>query len=252
MTGDFKDHFSIQSETYARFRPTYPAELFEFLASIVVERDSAWDCATGNGQAALALTHYFSSVIASDASQSQIDVAAAHPNVDYRVAAAERSGLSDASVDLITVGQAFHWFDERLFMAEACRVLRAEGVLAIWCYETCQVNETCDAIVETLYSDIVGEFWPPERVTIEQGYSEVHMPGEPVHAPAFTMSRDWRVPDMLGYLRSWSACQRYETQKGSDPVEEIAAGLTSAWGDGSRPVTWPLTLNASRPNSLLE
>jgi len=252
LTGEFKDHFSTKSDAYATCRPRYPAELFQFLASTVADHAVAWDCATGNGQVAAGLAKYFPRVIASDASQSQIDAAVAHPNIEYRVATAERSGLTDQSVDLITVGQAFHWFDEQRFMLEARRLLRREGVLAIWCYKHSVVNDACDAIVDTLYRDIVGEFWQPERLIVEQGYSAVAMPGATVAVPEFTMSLKWHAADMLGYLRTWSACKYYETEMGSDPVDEISAGLTSAWGEGKRRVAWPLAIRASRPNSLLE
>lgn len=252
MTGSFKDHFSAQSDGYAKYRPTYPVELFRFLASVASADGLAWDCATGSGQVAVALADHFSNVVASDASQSQIDAATQHAGVEYRLATAEQSGLADSSVDLITVGQAFHWFNEALFMSEARRVLRPEGVLAIWCYELCSVSDECDAIVDCLYRDILGDYWSPERKMVEQGYSGVVMPGVPVPAPKFAMSLEWRVADMLGYLRSWSACKRYETKKGSDPVEVISAKLRSAWGDGVRSVTWPLPIKVSRPNTLLD
>ncbi|MBD0326304.1 MAG: SAM-dependent methyltransferase, partial [Pyrinomonadaceae bacterium] len=52
---EFKDHFSEQSADYAKYRPRYPAALFEYLASVTAEHERAWDCATGNGQAALGL-----------------------------------------------------------------------------------------------------------------------------------------------------------------------------------------------------
>ena len=252
MTGGFKDHFSTLSDGYARYRPTYPAELFQFLASVASAKTVAWDCATGSGQVAVALSDHFSNVVASDASQAQIDAATRHAGVEYRVATAEQSGLAGSSVDLITVGQAFHWFDEALFMAEARRVLRPEGVLAIWCYELCEVNEECNTVVDRLYRDILDGYWTPERMMVEQGYSGVTMPGMPVLAPELAMSFDWHVADMLGYLRSWSACKRYETQVGSDPVAEIAAELRSVWGDGVRRVVWPLAIKVSRPNTLLE
>lgn len=248
----FKDHFSARSDDYARYRPTYPDELFQYLASVVDERSVAWDCATGSGQAAVALAGYFLRVIASDASESQVSAAIPHPHVTYRVASAEQSGLTDNSVDLLTVGQAFHWFDEALFLCEAQRVLKRSGVLAIWCYELCHVATECDAIIDTLYRDIVGEFWPPERVTIEQGYRGVQLPGEAIAAPTFEMSSNWRVEDMLGYLGTWSACKRYESEKGSDPVALIAVQLAEAWGEGERRVSWPLKIKVCRANTLLE
>ncbi len=252
MTAGFKDHFSEQSEGYARYRPTYPDELFEFLASINAGGTKAWDCATGSGQCAIALTQHYLDVVATDASDSQIDAAAGHPGIQYRVATAEQSGFDDDSMDLITVAQAFHWFDHDGFFAEARRVLRADGVLAIWCYAICETTVACDALIDTLYCDIVGEFWPPEREMIESGYDGVSLPGEPVAAPEFKMIADWRVGDMLGYLRTWSACKRYEAANDSDPVAQIEAALMAAWGEGTLRVSWPLHLRVSRANTLLE
>ncbi len=252
MTVGFKDHFSKGSDGYAKHRPTYPDELFQFLSSVTLDHASAWDCATGNGQAAIALTNYYSNVVASDASQSQIDAAIAHSEVDYRVAPAEESGLDDHSQDLVTVGQALHWFDEQAFMAEAGRVLKPDGVLAVWFYEICHVNTECDAIVDTLYRDIVGDYWPPERVTIETGYVDVEMPGAAIPVPPLEMSLEWSASDMLGFLRTWSACKRYESDNGSDPVVLIAAQLEAAWGPNSRRVVWPLRMKACRVNTLLE
>ena len=49
----FKDHFSGHASAYAAFRPSYPPELFEQLAALNTRRERAWDCATGNGQAAV-------------------------------------------------------------------------------------------------------------------------------------------------------------------------------------------------------
>lgn len=252
MTAGFKDHFSVRSDNYAEYRPTYPVELFQFLASVTEKHSVAWDCATGSGQVALGLAVHFKKVIASDASPAQIAAALAHPQVEYRVASAERSGLAAGSVDLLTVGQAYHWFDAAVFLTEAQRVLSPSGVLAIWCYERCVVDPDIDVIVERLYNDIAGEYWPPERVLIEDGYACIDLPGAPVAAPLFEMSLDWRVSDMLGYLRTWSACRRYESEKGTDPVSMIEAVLHEAWGDGAKRVIWPLHIKASRANRLLE
>jgi hypothetical protein len=147
------------------------------------------------------------------------------------------------------VGQALHWFDTDRFFAEAQRVLRTDGVLAIWCYELSNVDARCDAVVEILYDDIVADFWPPERVLIEQRYETLAIPGILLEVPPLQMSLNWYADDMLGFLRTWSACRRYEATHGTDPVLQIAADLSLAWGPGKRPVTWPLTLKASRPNS---
>ena len=242
---NFKDHFSAQSEGYARHRPLSPRELFAYLADLSGRR-LAWDCATGNGQAALALAAHFDQVIATDARRTQIEAAGDHPGVSFRVATAEDSGLPEAAVDLVTVGQALHWFDTARFFAEASRVLVAGGVLAAWCYELCRVSPDCDAIVGRLYTDIVGPFWPPERRLIEDRYAGIDFPGDELAPPPFEMTASWTADDMLGYLRTWSACQRYVGEHGNDPGELIEGELRTAWGERRRTVHWPLTVRVSR------
>lgn len=243
---DFKDHFSAQSASYARHRPHYPEPLFHYLSALTSGHDRAWDCATGSGQAAIALAQHYEAVIATDASASQIEAAVAHTSVDYRVARAEESGLGCGSADLITVGQALHWFDSERFSAEAARVLVGGGVLAAWCYELCKVDEACDSVVDRLYANIVDAYWPPERRLIENRYADIELPGEPIEPPDFEMSISWAAEDMLGYLRTWSACKRYEREHGRDPVDLIEADLVQAWGHESREVAWPLTLRVCR------
>ena len=127
----FEDNFSKQADVYARYRPPYPAALYEWIASIAPGHAVAWDCGTGNGQAAIGLTRHFRSIIATDPSTAQIANAPAHPQIEYRVARAEESGLADQSVDAITVALALHWFDLDQFYAEARRVLKPGGKLAV-------------------------------------------------------------------------------------------------------------------------
>ena len=102
MSQTFHDHFSRVANRYADFRPRYPAELFDYLASLVPRDSPVWDCACGNGQATYDLARHFDTVVATDASREQIASATAHPKVEYRVAPAEESGLPDKSVGLIT------------------------------------------------------------------------------------------------------------------------------------------------------
>jgi len=248
VPAEFKDHFSHHSGNYARYRPTYPESLYEYLASLTAARELAVDVATGNGQAAVALSAHFDAVIGIDASRNQIESAAAGARITYKTASAENSGLDSACADLLTVAQAFHWFDAEGFFMEAARILKPEGVLAIWLYEITAVDRACDAVIDRLYTDIVGPFWPAERAMIEEGYVNVVLPGEVVLAPAFRMQAHWSVADMLGYLRTWSACRRYRERHGTDPVAIIEQSLSDAWGRGRRQVSWPMVLKVCRPN----
>jgi len=241
----FKDHFSGHAAAYAAFRPRYPDALFAFLAGCVAARRHAWDCGTGNGQTAVALAGHFERVTASDASAAQIGAAIAHPKVEYRVAPAEASGLDDACVDLVTVAQALHWFDLDAFFAEARRVLVPGGVLAAWSYGLCTVDAGVDAVVNGLYREL-DPWWPPERRLVDAGYRDVTLPFARVEAPAFEMTAEWPANRMLGYLRTWSACQRCLADRGRDPVSAIEPALRARWGEGPRTVRWPLALKVGR------
>lgn len=243
----FKDHFSKQAVDYAKFRPRYPRALFEFIAAEAPNNESALDVATGNGQAAVALAGFFDQVIAIDASASQIASAEPNERVGYRVAPAEATGLESASCDVVTVAQALHWFDLPAFYQEARRVLRRRGLIAIWAYQHLQVTSEVDAAVWHLYDEIVGPYWPPERKIVEAGYDDLAFPFEELATPEFRIAARWSREHLLGYLRTWSATQRFLQEKGRDPVEEIAPELAKAWGNADeRLVIWPLSTRIGR------
>src|SRR5439155_3607676 len=128
----FKDYFSAHASAYAKHRPQYPPALFEYLASVAKGHEWAWDCGTGNGQAALGLTPYFEHVLATDPSEEQIRNAFRHPKIVYRLARAEEPGVEPGTIDLITAAQALHWFDYAKFFEEAKKALKPDGVIAVW------------------------------------------------------------------------------------------------------------------------
>jgi len=243
---EFKDHFSGHAGDYASFRPGYSAEMYQWLADISPSRECAWDCATGNGQAALGLARHFERVVATDASKEQIEHAAQSPAVEYRIEAAEHSSLLSSSVDLITVAQACHWFRHVDFLREVGRVSKPQGVLAIWTYTGAEVSSEIDTIVREFYVVNVGTYWPPERKLVEQGYANLSFPWPELISPRFVMVADWSLEAFEGYLRTWSAVRRYMADRASDPVSAIHARLSGAWGDEPRRVIWPLVLRTFR------
>lgn len=211
----------------------------------MANKERAWDCATGNGQAARSLARNFDNVIATDASAEQIDSAIPTKGVLFRVAKAEDSALPSDSVDLITVAQALHWFDIEQFFAEAIRVLRPAGVLAIWSYAHCHIDAACDAVVGNIFAE-VEEFWPLERQVVESRYADVTLPVARIPAGNFAMTVEWTAAQFLDYARTWSAAQRYLTANGTDPTGPYQDELAAAWGESRRIVTWPLTLLVGR------
>ena len=154
----FKDHFSKQAPDYAKFRPRYPQKLFDYLGGIAPSRQVAWDCGTGNGQAAVGLASVFDRVIATDASKTQIANAQSRESIDYRVAPAENSDIARETIDLIMVAQALHWFDLDCFYAEARRVLKNNGVFAASAYNLLNIEPAIDLVVNRYYYEVVGPF----------------------------------------------------------------------------------------------
>ena len=245
----FKDHFSGHAALYQEARPTYPPALFDWLAAQTPDRERAWDCGCGNGQASAALADVFERVIATDPSANQLSGAEARPNIEYRVEPAEQSTLESASVSLITVAQALHWFDDDRFYREARRVLKPGGIFAAWCYANCGTGDaTIDAIKDRLYVDLTGPYWPPERALVDSGYRTLAFPFTELKSPPFPMVAVWNVDHLLAYFRSWSATQRYIKTNGNDPVTMIEPDLRAAWGERerTRDVRWEFYLRVGR------
>ena len=242
----FRDHFSGHAAAYARARPTYPRALFAQLAALAPARERAWDAGTGSGQAAVGLAAHFDAVVATDPSAQQVARARRHRRVAYAVALAESSGLAGASCDLVTAAQALHWFDVPRFWAEARRVLRPRGVVAVWCYERLRTAPAAQAVVDALYEDVAA-YWPPERALVERGYAGLSFPFTALPFAPPPMTARWTAAALLDYVRTWSAVRRAAAARGTDPVDAIADRLHAAWGRVERrTVTWPLAVRVGR------
>ena len=240
--------FATVAREYANFRPGYPAELFAWLARVSPSRAAAWDCGCGSGQASVALAEHFSKVYATDVAPEQIGAAKSHERVSYSVASAERSGLAEHSVDLVTVAQALHWFDVTDFYAEAARVARPRALLAVWNYPRPQfVDPELDRRFFAFYSQVVGPYWPAERRHIESGYRTLPFPFEEIQTPEFGVELNWDLDQVAGYVSSWSATARYRAALGVDPVPILRDSLGDAWpARGAQvPVRMPIGLRVA-------
>lgn len=245
---DFKDHFSKQSADYAKYRPTYPPELFEFVASAAPAHDVCWDCATGNGQAARPLRHHFDRVIATDASAAQIANAEPADGIDYRVATAEDSGLGERSVDAVTVATAFHWLDHREFAREVRRVAKPGAIVAVWTYSFSTMPREPDEVIRELVRPLLAPHWAPQVQTAWEGYADLHFPFDEVPTPTIEIRRTWTTDQYLAYTSTWSAVNSCIEAEGYNPFEKHRAEIAAAWGPVPREIAWPLVIRAGRVN----
>ena len=247
LTG-FADHFSGHAGDYAKFRPRYPVEVFQWIAAKASRSDAVWDCGTGNGQAAVALADHFDRVFATDPSQEQIDHASPHRRVTYATASAEESGLENQSVDAVVIAQAIHWFDHGRFYREVRRVSRPGAVIVASGYArpyfaTVGLNSAFEA-----FATIVEDDWPAERAHVEACYQTIDFPFERIAVPEIEIGFDWPLEGLLGYLGTWSACRRHLARTGVDAVAVSRDAFTRVWGDptATKRVSWPLLLMAGK------
>lgn len=247
----FRDHFSGHAELYRSARPRYPDALFAALAAVAAGRSLAWDCGTGNGQAAVGLAEHFDRVIATDGSAKQIEQAEAHPKVEYRVATAEQTGLADASADLVLVAQALHWFDLDRFYSEVRRVLKPGGIVAATCYFNPHLD---DPKVDEIFQRIrmtLQPYFPPGRESVDDGYRSVPFPFPAVAIAPIEFARECDCDWLLGYVGSWSATQKYLAAGGS--LDAAAAELAATWGDlkSCRTLRWEFNVRvgAAKPQA---
>lgn len=243
----FQDHFSGHASVYADARPQYPEALFEYLAAQCNDSGTAWDCACGNGQASLGLTRYFQSVVASDASFEQLQQARRNPKIHYIHGEAEDRFLQSASVDLVCVAQALHWFDTGKFFPIVRNVLRPGGLVAAWCYGLTRISAAVDEVVDYLYEPVLGPYWPEERRLVENAYRDLEFPFNEITGPAFELEKYWSLEELLAYLESWSALQRYIKANEKHPLADLHSEFRNAWGDVERrKIFWPLTLRIGK------
>lgn len=245
----FPDHFSGVAADYASYRPQYPGQLFDWLASVSPSCGLAWDCACGSGQASVPLAERFDRVVATDASVVQLAAGAKRGNIGYAVATAEVTPLVDGTVDLVTVAQALHWFVGERFYSEVCRVARPGAIFAAWTYGLPRVeSRVVERAVRRFIEDFLGPYWPPEIHHVLEGYAAIDLPFAEIGAPTFEMRAEWTLPRFLAFVHTWSAVSTFVRECGRDPVERLAAEIESSWGerDGPQPVRWRVNLRTGR------
>lgn len=248
MVRSYEDHFSGHAGAYARHRPRYPDELFAWLASIIPTRELAWDAGTGNGQVAVALAEHIQRVVATDASADQLAHAEPHERVAYRNEPSDRVTLPARSVDLITAGAAAHWFELEGFYREVRRVGRKGAVVALFSYGPRDLADAIGPAVHRFQDEVLDGFWPERIEYVHARYATLPFPFDEIVAPPFVMTAEWDLPELLAFLDTWSASQRYFQQYGRRAVDEIAPDLAREWGDPAhrREIRCPLFVRAGR------
>jgi ubiquinone/menaquinone biosynthesis C-methylase UbiE len=212
-------HLFSHSDIYSKYRITYPESLFQFLRSLCLSNHLAWDVGTGTGQAAIALATHFNRVIASDINANQIAHCPKHiENIQFKESHSfeiehleKELGIGKASVDLVLVARAVHWFPLQVFHNSVQHVLKDSGIYAILTYILPVISPSVDAFVKYYHDEVLHDFWAIEnKKYVHTKYENIDFPFEDelISIPEFYSSGKWNLAELLGYLNSWSATQR--------------------------------------------
>ncbi|KAK8596012.1 hypothetical protein V6N13_000676 [Hibiscus sabdariffa] len=252
---------SYQAKQYSEGRPSYPPELFQFIASKTPQHDLAWDAGTGTGQAARSLAQMYKNVVATDMSPKQLEFAPKLPNIRYQETSptmscseVEQKVGAESSVDLVTVAQAMHWFDLPAFYQQVKWVLKKpHGVIAAWCYTTPQVNDSMDKLLEAFYDN---PYWYSPRQMVDDKYRSIDFPFEAVDGAdntgpfEFKNERTMSLEEYFTYLRSWSAYQKAKEKGVELLTEDVVDNFKRAWGEdgnhGPKLVNFPIYLRIGK------
>jgi len=244
----FFDAFSEVAEQYAASRPRYPEYLFQTFAALAPGTLSAWDCGTGNGQAAVGLAAHFQTVYATDASAEQIAQATPHPRIEYRAAPAEDSGLSDGSVDMVSVATALHWFNLGRFYEEVRRVVRPHGLVAAYGYSWFYLTPALDELTNRCLIEPIRHYWSPSIRLLWNSYLTIDFPFEELAAPPLAVHLLWDLDQLFSYYLTWSAVRAKLANEGNGFITAAHSAFESAWGPAAerRHLVMPLALRLGR------
>lgn len=244
----FFDAFSEVAEQYAASRPRYPEYLFQTLAALAPGTQSAWDCGTGSGQAAVGLAAHFQTVHATDASVEQIAQVAPHPRIEYRVGPAEHSGLSDGSVDMVSIATALHWFNLGPFYEEVRRVVRPHGLVAAYGYSWFYLTPALDELTIRWLIEPIQHYWSPSIRLLWDGYLTIDFPFEELAAPPLAVHQLWNLDELFSYYLTWSAVRKKVAKEGNGFIIAARSAFESGWGPPTerRHLVMPLALRLGR------
>ena len=248
MPAEF-DHarsFGRVAAGYAASRPTYPAELFGWIAANAPGRDLAVDVAAGGGQGTGGLLAHFAGVIAVDHSAELLGTISDSANLRTVTQNATELDVGGGA-DVLTVFQALHWFAGDAFWARVQETLKPGGLFVVVGYAWFTVIPEVDTVLYETLLPALAPYWSEKNQLLLDGNRGMTIPFTQVDTPDFAISVNWTVEQLLGYLGTWSAVTRMVETGLENPVAAVESRLRAAWGTSeSRLVTMPLSVRAFR------
>ncbi|KAH9507378.1 hypothetical protein Btru_057954 [Bulinus truncatus] len=240
------------ARTYAAYRPHYPVEVFDKIASYHDElltnvRGLAVDVCCGTGNSTLPLVKLFNEVVAVDVSEDQIATLPRHiPNLTSHVCLAEDMRMiKSGTVDLVTIATGLHWVNIRKFLKEAQRVLKPGGTFAAYTWVVDKLdNEEANRFYREAFG-IFKDYYTSKPIIAVEKYQSVDFPFKDLRRYDIEMREEMTIDQFTGCLQSIHATKLYyEANPGTDVLSEIGDRMRiilNPNGDGRCDVTVKMT-----------
>ena len=240
----YRDKFSYKASEYSIYRPTYPVSLFLYLSTLTNSSSIAIDCGAGSGQATEGLANFYKNVISIDFSYELLSKSESFNNVIKIHASADHIPIKTHSVDLVCSAQAVHWFNLEKFYSEAKRVLKKQGIIAVWCYNQASINKKIDAVVAKIYEKVrCDENFSIEKQYVHENYENLPFPFKKIESPQFNIVVEWSFNEWIGYIKTWPSILSYKKKFDVDLVDNFQLALRHSWGvDSTKKINWQIHL----------
>lgn len=231
---DSKNRFSNRVQNYEAFRPGYPAEMVDFLQEVTgFGKASVFaDIGSGTGICAKLFLDRGNTVYAVEPNremrQAAEDSLGAHANFHSVDGSSEITGVEPESVDIITVAQAFHWFDPDPTKREFLRILKPGGfVVLMWNNRRRQAEGFMGG-----YMDIVGRYRRKMTIKSDENVMPRFFGDRTVHEKVFANPQAYDLERLKGELASYSYMPSEDDPDFAPMMSEVEALFDRYHEDG--------------------
>jgi len=233
----FKDKFGPQAANYTKYRTAYPDALFALLSKELPDgAQKILDLACGTGKSTEELVKTGCEIVGVDHDELMIEEAKRqaglkHLEIEYRVGSAEHIPFDDQSFDVVTIGTAFHFFQNESALAEIKRVLKSDGLIFIyWTLVTKEIPEE-DEIPGALYRKYGWLKIPPELRSIDHVVNVLRVGGfKNVNSQVLPITIQMGLEERIG-LQTTSGTFELLSQADQEKfLTELRAVLTAKLG----------------------
>ena len=227
---DTRDIFDGLTGDYDRYRPRYATASLERIRGYAGHVARLADLASGTGILTRPLRAVFPDalIVGAEPGDDMLAEAARATGPEHRIrwlgARAEALPFADGSLDLITAGQAVHWFDREAFYRECRRALRPGGTLAVL-YNNRIEGSAIAEVHESTLERVSPGYWRGYRDHDTDGELRNHPATRDVERRRDAWSWDRTPDEFIGYIRSTSHCKAALRVR---PEDELLAEIHAA------------------------